>query len=62
AIEGQRDIKNTALIPSVRTIADSKLSVISIGDWPPWNSIGVTPSLVFYTKADLLMMKRGLST
>ncbi|RWV82788.1 hypothetical protein BHE74_00053850 [Ensete ventricosum] len=42
---------------------DSKLGVISIGDWPPWNSIGVPPSWVFYTKAenniDLLMMKRG---
>ncbi|RRT51839.1 hypothetical protein B296_00015629 [Ensete ventricosum] len=23
---------------------DSKLGVISIGDWPPWNSIGIPPS------------------
>ena len=27
AVEGQRDAKNTALIPSVRTLADSKLGV-----------------------------------
>ncbi|RZS16853.1 hypothetical protein BHM03_00048912 [Ensete ventricosum] len=47
AVEGQRDAKNAALIPSVRTLADSKLGVISIGDRPPWNSIGVPPSLVF---------------
>ncbi|RWW53139.1 hypothetical protein BHE74_00040395 [Ensete ventricosum] len=44
AVEGQRDAKNAALIPSVRTLADSKLGVISIGDRPPWNSIGVPPS------------------
>ncbi|RWW11499.1 hypothetical protein GW17_00024890 [Ensete ventricosum] len=30
-VEGQRDAKNTALIPSVRTLADSKLGVISRG-------------------------------
>ncbi|RWW44934.1 hypothetical protein BHE74_00049269, partial [Ensete ventricosum] len=47
-----RDAKNAALIPSVRTLVDSKLRVISIRDWPPWNSIGVPPSLVFYTKAE----------
>ncbi|RRT37326.1 hypothetical protein B296_00016917 [Ensete ventricosum] len=47
AVEGQRDAKNTALIPSVRTPMDSKLGVISIGDRPLWNSIGVPPSLVF---------------
>ncbi|THU72863.1 hypothetical protein C4D60_Mb04t16700 [Musa balbisiana] len=27
AVEGQRDAKNIALIPSVRTLADSKLGV-----------------------------------
>ncbi|RWV80614.1 hypothetical protein GW17_00058078 [Ensete ventricosum] len=43
----QRDAKNAALIPSVRTLTDSKLGVISIGDRSPWNSIGVPPSLVF---------------
>ncbi|RWW56067.1 hypothetical protein BHE74_00037248 [Ensete ventricosum] len=47
AVEGQRDAKNVALIPSVKTIMDSKLGVISIGDRPPWSSIGVPPSLVF---------------
>ncbi|RWW27043.1 hypothetical protein BHE74_00005900 [Ensete ventricosum] len=47
AMEGQRDAKNVALISSVRTHTDSKLGVISIGDQPPWNSIGVHPSLVF---------------
>ncbi|RWV84818.1 hypothetical protein GW17_00053440 [Ensete ventricosum] len=47
-VEGQRDAKNTTLIPSVRTITDSKLRVISIGVQPPWNSIRVPPSLVFY--------------
>ncbi|RWW61917.1 hypothetical protein BHE74_00030987 [Ensete ventricosum] len=46
-VEGQRDAKNVALIPSVRTLTNSKLGVISIGDRPPWNSIGVPPSLVF---------------
>ncbi|RWW01521.1 hypothetical protein GW17_00035434, partial [Ensete ventricosum] len=49
AIEGQRDAKNTALVISVRTFTNFKLGVISIGDQPPWNSIGVPPSLVFYT-------------
>ncbi|RRT85249.1 hypothetical protein B296_00003361 [Ensete ventricosum] len=44
AIEGQRDAKNAAMIPSVRTLMDSKLGVISIGDLHPWNSIGVPPS------------------
>ncbi|RZS00033.1 hypothetical protein BHM03_00029679 [Ensete ventricosum] len=43
-MEGQRDSKNVALIPSVRTLADSKLGVISVGDQHPWNSIGVLPS------------------
>ncbi|RZR89261.1 hypothetical protein BHM03_00016967 [Ensete ventricosum] len=43
-IEGQSNAKNVALIPSVRTFADPKLGVISIGDWPPWNSIAVPPS------------------
>ncbi|RRT40830.1 hypothetical protein B296_00007504 [Ensete ventricosum] len=45
-VEGQQDAKNAALISSVRTLVDSKLGVISIGDQPPWNSIGVPPSLV----------------
>ncbi|RRT33717.1 hypothetical protein B296_00027934 [Ensete ventricosum] len=45
-VEGQRDTKNVALLPSVRTLTDSNLGVISIGDRPPWNSIGVPPSLV----------------
>ncbi|RWW02503.1 hypothetical protein GW17_00034405 [Ensete ventricosum] len=40
----QRDSKNIALIPSDRTLVDSKLGVISIEDWTPWNSIGVPPS------------------
>ncbi|RZS26990.1 hypothetical protein BHM03_00060418 [Ensete ventricosum] len=44
-VEGQRDTKNAALIPNVRTLTDSKLKVISIGDRPHWNSIGVPPSL-----------------
>ncbi|RWW10517.1 hypothetical protein GW17_00025935 [Ensete ventricosum] len=63
AVEGQQDTKNAALVPSVRTLADSKLRMISIGDQPLWNSIGVPPSLVFCTMAekiiDLLMMKEG---
>ncbi|RWW07039.1 hypothetical protein BHE74_00053860 [Ensete ventricosum] len=49
AVEGQRDAKNAALIPSDRTLTDSKLGVISIRDRPPWNCIGVPPSLVFCT-------------
>ncbi|RZR74692.1 hypothetical protein BHM03_00041417 [Ensete ventricosum] len=47
AVEGQQDAKNATLIPSVRTLTDYNLGVISIGDRPPWNSIGVAPSLVF---------------
>ncbi|RZR82920.1 hypothetical protein BHM03_00009450 [Ensete ventricosum] len=47
AVEGQRDTKNAALIPSVRTLVDSNLGVISIGGRPSWNSMGVPPSLVF---------------
>ncbi|RWW42946.1 hypothetical protein BHE74_00051454 [Ensete ventricosum] len=47
AVEGQQDDKNATLISSVRTLMDSKFGVISIGDRPPWNSIGVPPSLVF---------------
>ncbi|RWV81269.1 hypothetical protein GW17_00057327 [Ensete ventricosum] len=47
AVEVQQDAKNATLIPSVTIIADSKLGVFSIGDRPPWNSIGVPPSLVF---------------
>ncbi|RRT56852.1 hypothetical protein B296_00006814 [Ensete ventricosum] len=43
-MEGQQDVKNAALIPSIRTPGDSKLGMISIGDWPHWNSIGVPPS------------------
>ncbi|RRT38545.1 hypothetical protein B296_00029137 [Ensete ventricosum] len=66
AMEGQQDAKNIALIPSVRTLADYRLRVISIGDRPPWNSIGVPPSLIFYSKAEnnisLLMMKREENT
>ncbi|RWW41267.1 hypothetical protein BHE74_00053258 [Ensete ventricosum] len=47
AMKGQREAKKAALIPSVRTLTDSKLGVISIRCRPPWNSIGVPPSLVF---------------
>ncbi|RZS12338.1 hypothetical protein BHM03_00043758 [Ensete ventricosum] len=43
-VEGQRSAKNDALILSVRTLADSKLGVITIGDQPPWNYIGVPSS------------------
>ncbi|RWV78447.1 hypothetical protein BHE74_00009706 [Ensete ventricosum] len=32
------------MIPSVRTLGDSMLWVISIGDRPSWNSIRVPPS------------------
>ncbi|RRT49873.1 hypothetical protein B296_00035744 [Ensete ventricosum] len=42
-VEGQRDAKNVAMIPSVRTLGYSKLRVISIGDRPPRNSIGFLP-------------------
>ncbi|RRT77717.1 hypothetical protein B296_00007663 [Ensete ventricosum] len=44
AVEGQRDAKNTAIIPSIRTLTDSKLGVIFTGDQPSWNSIRVPPS------------------
>ncbi|RWV91637.1 hypothetical protein GW17_00046076 [Ensete ventricosum] len=51
SMEGQQDAKNVALIPSDRTLVDSKLRVISIGDRPSWNSIGVPPSLVLKSLA-----------
>ncbi|RZR81963.1 hypothetical protein BHM03_00008286 [Ensete ventricosum] len=51
AMEGQRDANNSTLIPIVRTLTDSKLGGISIGDRPPWNSIGVPPSLVLHPLA-----------
>ncbi|RWV87531.1 hypothetical protein GW17_00050462 [Ensete ventricosum] len=51
-VKGHRDVKNAAPIPSVRTLTDSKLWVISIGDRPPWNSIGVPPSLIFCTTSE----------
>ncbi|RWW27047.1 hypothetical protein BHE74_00040965 [Ensete ventricosum] len=56
AVEGQRDAMNTIVIPIVRTLADSKLGVISIGDRPPWNSIGVPPSLVFKPLAKKILI------
>ncbi|THU47759.1 hypothetical protein C4D60_Mb09t19040 [Musa balbisiana] len=40
AVEGQRDAKNAALIPSVRTLADSKLGVDLFRGSASWNSIG----------------------
>ncbi|RWW17034.1 hypothetical protein BHE74_00047412 [Ensete ventricosum] len=46
AVKGQRDVKKAALILSVRTLVESKLGVFFIGDQPPWNSIGVHPSLL----------------
>ncbi|RRT43771.1 hypothetical protein B296_00056183 [Ensete ventricosum] len=52
AVEGQRDARNATLILSVITLGESKLEVISIGDQPPWNSIGVPPSLVFCRMAE----------
>ncbi|RWW54351.1 hypothetical protein BHE74_00039073 [Ensete ventricosum] len=62
-VEGQQDAKNAAPILSVRTLVDSKLGLISIGDQPPWNYIGFPPSLFFCTNAknniDILMMKIG---
>ncbi|RZR78982.1 hypothetical protein BHM03_00004545 [Ensete ventricosum] len=51
AVEVQQDAKNATLIPSVTIIADSKLGVFSIGDRPPWNSIG--NSCGFYAWGDL---------
>ncbi|RZR93894.1 hypothetical protein BHM03_00022475 [Ensete ventricosum] len=47
-VEGQRDIKNAALILNVRTFTDFKLRVISIRDRPPWNSIRVPPSKLLF--------------
>ncbi|RWV79015.1 hypothetical protein GW17_00059919 [Ensete ventricosum] len=51
AMEGQRYAKNATMIPSIRTLVNSKFGVISIGDRPPWNSIGVPPSLVLKSLA-----------
>ncbi|THU42913.1 hypothetical protein C4D60_Mb00t02090 [Musa balbisiana] len=47
--KGQRDAKNAALIPSVRTLADSKLGVDLFRGSASWNSIGV-PSSKMTTK------------
>ncbi|RWW40329.1 hypothetical protein BHE74_00054270 [Ensete ventricosum] len=58
AVEGQRDTKNAAVTPSVRTLAYSKLVVISIGDRLLWNSIGVPPSLVFYPMVENKLIYR----
>ncbi|THU55821.1 hypothetical protein C4D60_Mb11t10660 [Musa balbisiana] len=41
AVEGQRDAKNAALIPSVRTLSDSKLGVDLFRGSASWNSIGL---------------------
>ncbi|RRT60335.1 hypothetical protein B296_00012497 [Ensete ventricosum] len=49
AVKEQQDTNNATLIPCVRTLADSKLGVTSIGDQPHWNSLGVPPSMVFCT-------------
>ncbi|RRT81065.1 hypothetical protein B296_00021714 [Ensete ventricosum] len=49
------------MIPSVRTLTDSKLGVNLYRGSASWNSIGVPSSKVFCTiaerKIDLLMMK-----
>ncbi|RRT76270.1 hypothetical protein B296_00009324 [Ensete ventricosum] len=54
-MEGQQDAKSAALIPNVRTLMDSKLEVIFIRDQPPWNFIGVPPS-VFCTMAEKILI------
>ncbi|RRT81303.1 hypothetical protein B296_00005482 [Ensete ventricosum] len=33
-VEGQQGAKNTALIPSIRTLQDSKLGLTFVGDRP----------------------------
>ncbi|RRT74577.1 hypothetical protein B296_00012586, partial [Ensete ventricosum] len=45
-VEGQRDAKNVALIPSVRTLVDSKLGVDLYRGSASWNSIGVPSSKI----------------
>ncbi|RRT35455.1 hypothetical protein B296_00050911 [Ensete ventricosum] len=50
AVEGQGDAKNTTLLPSVRTLMDSKLGVDLYKGSISWNSIGVPSSLVLYTR------------
>ncbi|THU55823.1 hypothetical protein C4D60_Mb11t10680 [Musa balbisiana] len=44
AVEGQRDAKNAALIPSDRTLSGSKLGVDLFRGSASWNSIGVPSS------------------
>ncbi|RWW72716.1 hypothetical protein BHE74_00019461 [Ensete ventricosum] len=44
-VEEQRSAKIAALIPNDRTPKDSIVGTISVGDQPPWNSKGVSPSL-----------------
>ncbi|THU43167.1 hypothetical protein C4D60_Mb00t02190 [Musa balbisiana] len=45
AVEGQRDAKNAAMIPSVRTLADSKLGVDLFRGSASWNSIGIAEDI-----------------
>ena len=62
AVEGQRDAKNTALIPGVRTLADSKLGVDHFrGSASLELYRGLTPSCCSKVaeKIHLLLMKRG---
>ncbi|THU47678.1 hypothetical protein C4D60_Mb09t18140 [Musa balbisiana] len=65
AVEGQRDAKNAALIPSVRTLADSKLGVDLFRGSASWNSIGVpsfSDSQLFYSLQFSSSLKKTAAT
>ena len=64
-VEGQRDAKNAALIPSVRTLADSKLGVDLFRGSASWNSIGVPSSKLLhkgYRKDSSIAYQKRMNT
>ncbi|RWV98376.1 hypothetical protein BHE74_00036055, partial [Ensete ventricosum] len=62
-VEEQRGAKNAALIPSVRTLQDSKLQLTSVGDqtslelYRDSSLLGSWPQRL--KKIDLFMIKKG---
>ena len=59
AVEGQRDAKNAAVIPGVRTLADSKLGVDLFRGSASLELYRGSSLQVAAEKIHLLLMKRG---
>ncbi|RZR74853.1 hypothetical protein BHM03_00044937 [Ensete ventricosum] len=51
-MEGQQSTKIATLMPSVRTLADSKLGIDLFRGSASWNFVGVPSSKVFGTMAE----------